>query len=474
MPSSAYKKKLHAFRPLAEPQQVGTQRTALVRRSEPADPLSVERGVRELLAQKVSGTMVGVWLLLAEHLRLGTWDLLCGFSGRESARVEPRLALQMVHEAALGVSGVRRSRSLSQKGFELANVLPFVASDQAVHKLLEPLTVQHSRQMQIELGRLRRAAGHFDPRLVALDPHRLRSYSQRQMRRRVLSPGQIPVKALQTFFGFDVDTQQPLAMTLASSSRSVAQATPDLLEMLDEMLTPASEAVLLLADAEHFSAELFQTVYDRPGFDLLCPMARTQALQAKLAALPDAAFRTHWPGLASGRLPYRLRHSDAPLQQIVQRLGERPPYQYSAFLSTRDSDELDQLCRDYPQRWRIEEFFNAYQALGWKRAGTTNLNVRYAQMSLALVAQAAVDQLRKRLGDPFEHWEAGQFGRRVLQGLDGDVRVRDDTVVVTFYNPPHAERLRRHYENLPAKLAAEGVDPRLPWLYGFQLDFRFR
>ncbi len=73
-------KKLHAFRPLAEPQQVGTQRTALVRRSEPADPLSVERGVRELLAQKVSGTMVGVWLLLAEHLRLGTWDLLCGFS----------------------------------------------------------------------------------------------------------------------------------------------------------------------------------------------------------------------------------------------------------------------------------------------------------------------------------------------------------------------------------------------------------
>ncbi len=145
---------------------------------------------------------------------------------------------------------------------------------------------------------------------------------------------------------------------------------------------------------------------------------------------------------------------------------ERPPYQYSAFLSTRDSDELDQLCRDYPQRWRIEEFFNAYQALGWKRAGTTNLNVRYAQMSLALVAQAAVDQLRKRLGNPFEHWEAGQFGRRVLQGLDGDVRVRDDTVVVTFYNPPHAERLRRHYENLPAKLAAEGVDPRLPWLYG--------
>ena len=30
------------------------------------------------------------------------------------------------------------------------------------------------------------------------------------------------------------------------------------------------------------------------------------------------------------------------------------------------------------------------------------------------------------------------------------------------------------YEDLPAKLKAEGVDPAIPWLYGFQLDFRFK
>ena len=419
--------------------------------------------------------MIGVWLLLAEHLRLGTWDLLCAFSGRDRSRVEPRLALQLVHEAALGVSGVRARRALSQKGFELANGLPFVASDQAVHELLEPLPVERSRQLQIELGRLRRAAGHFRPRLVAIDPHRLRSYSQRQMRRRAWRPGQAPVKALQTFFCFDVDACQPLVFTLASSARSVAQATPELLEMLDQILEPAAEPVLLLADAEHFSAELFQHVHDHPRFDLLCPMPRTRALIDKLAALPGSAFRTHWPGMATARLPYRLRRADAPLQQLVQRLGEQPAsYRDSAFLSTSDSPEIEQLCRDYPQRWRVEEFFNAYQAMGWKRAGTPNLNIRYAQMSLALVAQACVEQMRQRLGDPFQHWEAGQLGRRLLQGLDGDVRVRDDTIVVTFYNPPHAERLRRHYQNLPAKLKAEGVNPRLPWLYDFKLDFRFR
>ena len=54
------------------------------------------------------------------------------------------------------------------------------------------------------------------------------------------------------------------------------------------------------------------------------------------------------------------------------------------------------------------------------------------------------------------------------------MRVKDDTILVTYYNAPHQKRLREHYENLPAKLRQEGIEPTLPWLYGFQLDFRFR
>ena len=34
--------------------------------------------------------------------------------------------------------------------------------------------------------------------------------------------------------------------------------------------------------------------------------------------------------------------------------------------------------------------------------------------------------------------------------------------------------LREHYENLPQKLQTSGIDPRVPWLYNFKLDFRFR
>jgi hypothetical protein len=52
--------------------------------------------------------------------------------------------------------------------------------------------------------------------------------------------------------------------------------------------------------------------------------------------------------------------------------------------------------------------------------------------------------------------------------------VVNDTILVTYYNAPNQELLRAQYEDLPAKLRAEGVDPAIPWLYGFQLDFRFR
>src|SRR5271165_7612930 len=70
-------KKLYACRPKCLPQQIETQRTRRKQRTEPCDPASLERQVRQLLADKISGNQVGIWLLAPEHLRLGTWDLLC-------------------------------------------------------------------------------------------------------------------------------------------------------------------------------------------------------------------------------------------------------------------------------------------------------------------------------------------------------------------------------------------------------------
>jgi hypothetical protein len=52
--------------------------------------------------------------------------------------------------------------------------------------------------------------------------------------------------------------------------------------------------------------------------------------------------------------------------------------------------------------------------------------------------------------------------------------VGGDTILVTHDNVPHVDMLSQHCEGLPDKLEEENIDPRVPWLYHFKLDFRFR
>ena len=146
-----------------------------------ATPISIERDVREILARKVSGSYLGLWLLIPEHLRLGSWDLIKAWTGENNNDINPRLALQMVHEAALCVNGVRRLRSLCHQGFEVLNGLPFIATDKSIHYLLGGQTIAEAQSLQVTLGNLREAKGHYTNGIFALDPHRIGTYSKRIM-----------------------------------------------------------------------------------------------------------------------------------------------------------------------------------------------------------------------------------------------------------------------------------------------------
>jgi Transposase DDE domain len=432
--------------------------------------------VRQSLADKVTGNLTGVWLLAPELLRLGAWDLVCHWTARCSEAVGPRLALQLIHESALCTTGLRLRRGLNQHVFALANGLPFLATDVAVHELLGARTVADSQHLQVALGKLRRAAGHFHGQVLAVDPHRVRSFSKRRMRPRREDPTVRPAKVAQTFFVLDADTHQPVCFTTGTSARTATAAAEELLDLAAQVFDPAPGQTLVLADAEHFTVELLDAVKTQTKFDLLVPMHDRRGLRDGLRALPPEAFTPRWAGFATTKRPYTPKTSQAgPFCQYLQRTGERPEeYAFKAFLSTRDGDAVEALTVDYPKRWHVEEFFNAEEALGWDRAGTCNLNIRYGQMTMGLVAQAAISQLRKRLAPPAATWDAAHLAKAYFAGLEGDVRVDGQTIVVTYYNAPDADKLRGHYEGLPAKLRAEGIDPGIPWLYGFQLDFRFR
>jgi len=440
-------------------------------------PQDIERGVRQMLADKVSGDLAGVWLLVAEHLRLGTWDLLCGWTRQPTERAEPRLALQLVHEAAVCTTGIRAERTLHRRGgFELANGLPFVAADTTIHGLLAERSLHDCRRLQVALGKLRLASGHFQGKQLVIDPHRVRSHSRRRMRERSEKNGHRPVKMAQTFWVLDGHTKQPVCFTTATASRTVATATPELLDLAAEILQPGPECILVLADTEHFVAQLLAEVQQRPCFDLLVPLPHQSAFRRQFQAIPETEFTRRWAGFATAKrcAQFHGRHQGT-YWQFVERYGERrADWQFQGFGCTRDRDEVAALTEDYPNRWHIEEYFNGNQALGWHRAGTMNLNIRYGQMSLALIAQTVLQQLRTRLGEPYCIWDADHLARDLLFALEADVRVKGDTILVTYYNAPNANLLRECYQDLPAKLAAENIRPEIPWLYGYKLDFQFR
>ena len=66
--------------------------------------------------------------------------------------------------------------------------------------------------------------------------------------------------------------------------------------------------------------------------------------------------------------------------------------------------------------------------------------------------------------------------RRFAMLLEGECELGPKAAaqIVRQVNAPHVDQLQRRYQHLPQRLESEGIDPRIPWLYGFKLDFRFR
>jgi hypothetical protein len=464
----AYKKKLHLYNPEKTVPPIEVHLTKRKRKKRPTDRRSIEREVREIMAKRVSGTLLGTLLLIPEHLRLGSWELLTSWTKKDTGTVEPRLALQLVHEAALCVTGIRQRRSLCHQGFEVANGLPFIAADEEIHRLLSNHTMREARQLQIRLAQLRYSLRHYKGRWIAFDPHRIATYSRRIMPRKKSHPRKRAEAVLQSFFANDAETGQPFGCALSSAGVVITASAIELMGMLAEILP--SKEVLLLADTEYETRRLLDYIGASEQFNIIMPTARRQNI---LTMIKGLSYQRHWAGYATAETPYKYKNGKYSFRLIGQRSGEKE-YYYKPFIATGHESPLELLTTTYPKRWTIEEFFNFEGAMGWNRAATLNLNIRYGRLSLALIAQAVAYQLKKKLPQPYRTWTAEHLSDSIFRGIDGDLRVKEDTILVTLYNVPERLNLRQHYEHLPAKLSREGIDPRIPWLFNLKLDFRFK
>lgn len=421
-----------------------------------------------MLAQKVSGTSAGLWLIIPEMLRLGIWDILKAWTGQDDTALEPKIALQMINESALCINRVRRQNSLGHQGFQLVNGMGRLVTDQQAHLLMNQHTIEQTQQMLINLGIQRQLNDHYKGELIAIDPHRIVSSSKRIMAKKKKVSDAPSKKMIQTFFAVSAFTGQPIMATMASTGMPTSRSTLSLLNSIGNIITSES---LLMADKEHFTYDLFKETLQKAKLDLLAPALNTKRILSQIKTL---AYKTLWAGFALAETSFNFDGHSEQFRLIAQRTGERKEdFKYNAFITTSNKCAKTLVCNDYDKRWSVEEFFRFENEMGLNRASTLNLNIRYTRLAFSMMAQAATYQLRNKLKGEYNNWNAQHLAREILAWTDGDIRVKGDTIIVTIYNP-HKHIDMNKYINMPRILENEGINPRIPWLYGFKLDFRFK
>jgi len=422
-----------------------------------------------MLSQKVSGTSAGMWLLVPELLRLGAWDLLKAWTGSTDIDFEPRIALQVVNESAMCINRVRKKNSLGHQGFQLANGMGRLVTDEQVHLLLNGHTMQQAEELLVNLGHQRKLSGHYPGDVIAIDPHRIISKSKRTMAKKKKEPSAPSQKMLQTFFSVCSETGQPIMATMASTGMPTTKITKKLISATDQIIRTNA---LLVADREHFTNELLTTIKKQHSrLDVLVPALITKKVNALIKKLK---YTPLWAGYAIAETAFSFTGNRETFRLIAQREGEdNKDYSYGAFITTSNNPAQELITKDYDKRWSVEEFFRFENDMGLNRASTLNLNIRYGKLALAMMAQAATYQLRTSLKDEYKKWDAKHLANEILAWSDGDIRVEGDTIVVTFYNAP-AHLYVDDYINLPDLLLKENINPKIPWLYNFKLNFRFK
>lgn len=401
-------------------------------------------------------------------MRLGSWDLIKGYTNGVDKDIEPRIAMQAVNEAAICKNRVRKKNYITHQGFELLNGLGFLATDQQINELFDKRTVSQAQALQEALSLIRLNNGHYTGDIIAIDPHRIMSTTKRIMPKKKKQPNMPSQKMLQTFFAVNTQTGQPIGCGIGSPGVNTTKATLELLNMVKKVNNKA----MILADKEHFTRNLVRNIDQDFQFEYLVPTITTKRIKEIERSL---TYKKHWAGYAIAETRFNFNRYKEKYRLIVQREGEiESKYVYKSFLTLSEKPAEELLTEMYVKRWSIEDFFNFDGAMGFDRASTFNLNIRYGKMSLALLAQAATSQFRQKLPKPYNRWNALHLSDAILNNIDGDLRIKDDTIIVTCYNAPKKLNLQENYQNLPQKLASQGINPKAPWLFDFKVDFRFK
>lgn len=120
-----------------------------------------------------------------------------------------------------------------------------------------------------------------------------------------------------------------------------------------------------------------------------------------------------------------------------------------------------------------QNFFSENSFLGMHHLPSLNLNAIQTMLSLRLLAYHVVDNFRHDLGPAYRNKTPELIHREFVDGVQGRVQLRGDTIEVSIYGFNHQPAAAAILTNLEAKLERAGVPPRIPWLANRRLRFTF-
>jgi hypothetical protein len=135
--------------------------------------------------------------------------------------------------------------------------------------------------------------------LVLIDPHRIKTWTKRQLQLKKANISATACKMLQTFFAIDGGSGQPYGFGIGSSSLTVTQATPMLLDRIAAIL---SGEVILVGDVEHFTLELLKYLARQRKFSILLPAPRHKKSLRQFSTMD---FTPMWVGYAVAEGKYQ-------------------------------------------------------------------------------------------------------------------------------------------------------------------------
>lgn len=348
-----------------------------------------------------------------------------------------------------------------------------------IQRFLDRFQRPYVELLTLEIGEKAHQLGQIIGRILNIDTHTKPFYGQAKMKKTKVSSRNRVMKAVITAFVQDQETGNMIYATNNFKKYSISQMLIILVEKVKSITGTFPEHVLF--DLGFYNGRVFARL-KRLGikFTTLCkkyPSAKIkiQKVVAENNFTPikfTTPSRKRMKGKIIDSTTTHVRHYRWKLRLIILKVQGKK--ELISFLTSDFDSAVIEVIERYARRWRIENWFTEQlTSYSLDNLPSSNYLKNDALDAIRLFTSDVVKLFMNDVGEGYQRVFPKTFYREVLKDLGAYVKLREDTIVVTFDLFDHQYLLEPIFRDIEEKLKEHRVDPRIPWLSNYKLDFGF-